>query len=340
VCTYCRNHTPRREYLGADALKRRILSNRARFRNSKYDCAVGFSGGRDSTYLLFLLKEKLNLNVLAYTMDNGFVPPACMENIRAIASNLGVDLVVKRHSYLEDCFGDHLRAWLRRPDPAMITALCTGCRLGLAEGMYQVIMEHEVPAYVSGVTPFEAGDYKTALLRVPSESKGVLAFVCGYANQVIRNPRWISRPRSVAIQAREFVVYNRRNFRRKAHKKGHDFIGPFYRYIKWDEKELTRVLNDIGWQQNRDTGSTWRGDCEIATLKLYLYHALLGYNDKDDALSALIRDGQLTREEATRRLEAEQYISDDAIEALVDRVGVPYDEFRRAVDDARVRSAH
>jgi hypothetical protein len=141
----------------------------------------------------------------------------------------------------------------------------------------------------------------------------------------------------VATQAREFIVHKRRTYRRRAHRKGHDFIGPFYRYIKWDERELTRVLSDIGWKQNRDTGSTWRGDCEIASLKLYLYHALLGYNDKDDALSALIRDGQLTREEASRRLEAEQYISEDAIAVLVNRAGVPYREFRRGVDEALSR---
>ena len=40
--------------------------------NKKYDCIVGVSGGKDSSYLLYLVKEKLGLRPLAVHYDNGF----------------------------------------------------------------------------------------------------------------------------------------------------------------------------------------------------------------------------------------------------------------------------
>src|SRR5688572_20301599 len=38
-----------------------------------YDCLVAYSGGKDSSYTLFTLKEQYGLRCLAITIDNGFV---------------------------------------------------------------------------------------------------------------------------------------------------------------------------------------------------------------------------------------------------------------------------
>ena len=40
-----------------------------------YDAAVGFSGGKDSTYVLYKLVKEYKLKVKAYTLDNGFMSP-------------------------------------------------------------------------------------------------------------------------------------------------------------------------------------------------------------------------------------------------------------------------
>ena len=49
--------------------------------NKKYDCIVGVSGGKDSSYLLYLVKEKLGLRPLAVHYDNGFDSDASVSNI-------------------------------------------------------------------------------------------------------------------------------------------------------------------------------------------------------------------------------------------------------------------
>lgn len=330
VCDFCGNYR-RIEYRGAEALKSQILSYRSRQGASKYDCALGFSGGRDSTYLLFYLSEILKLKVLAFTIDNGNIPPETLENIRNITKSLSIDLITRKFPYLEKCFGHHLNAWLHKPSPAMITALCVGCRLGLAKGEYEFLQEHRIPVCIIGGTPFEGGGYKTDILRIPSNSKTKSSLILGYLHQAIRNPRWISNPYAFTAQAREFMACYGHIYDKELRRKGYVFILPFYEYIRWEEEKVMQTLNQLGWRKNSQTGSTWRGDCNIASLKLYLYKALLGYNDKDDSFSALIRDGQLTREEAVHRLKDEQYISEDIIKSTIEKAAINYGYFQQVM---------
>lgn len=78
--------------------------------------------------------------------------------------------------------------------------------------------------------------------------------------------------------------------------------------------------------------STWRGDCDVALLKLYLYKHILGFNDKDDGLSDLIRDGQISREDALRRIEDESYAPDIVIKNLFDRINLNHGSFESALE--------
>ena len=60
--------------------------------NSKYDCVVGVSGGRDSTFLLYYIKKILKLRPLAVHYDNGFDSDTSVSNILNICQILNVDL--------------------------------------------------------------------------------------------------------------------------------------------------------------------------------------------------------------------------------------------------------
>lgn len=60
--------------------------------NSKYDCVVGVSGGRDSTFLLYYIKKVLNLRPLAVHYDNGFDSDTSVSNILNICQKLNVEL--------------------------------------------------------------------------------------------------------------------------------------------------------------------------------------------------------------------------------------------------------
>ncbi len=59
----------------------------------EYDAAMGLSGGKDSTHLLYTLQEKYGLRVLPVAVDMGFMTKVAKDNIAQTAAKLGVDVV-------------------------------------------------------------------------------------------------------------------------------------------------------------------------------------------------------------------------------------------------------
>mgnify|MGYP002025878940 CR=1 FL=1 len=60
-------------------------------RRNKYDCLIGVSGGVDSSYVAYLVKE-LGLRPLALHMDNGWNSELAQNNISALLEPLSIDL--------------------------------------------------------------------------------------------------------------------------------------------------------------------------------------------------------------------------------------------------------
>jgi hypothetical protein len=330
ICSQCNTSTVLR-YEGGEALRDRILSFLESYasRNSDYDCVLALSGGRDSAYLLYYLAQVLSLRVVAYTVDNGFMPDQTRANLHSMADILNVDLVFRESPYLQRCIAHHIRSWMHRPSPAMIGLICTGCRLALDTCIPQFAQNQRIPVIISGSTPFEGYSYKERLMSLDPNNESKYAFVLGYLARVIRNPRWIMNRACLATQAQEgYSHFLQRGSRGRRLLR----ISPFYRYIRWEEQEIISTIEDkLQWRVNPDIESSWRGDCEIALLKLYLYKRTLGYNDKDEGLSHLIRDDQISREEGLRRLAVEGEVPEEVIRGLFARLGLDFADLEEAL---------
>lgn len=61
-------------------------------KNKPYDCIIGMSGGTDSSYLVYIAKEVMNLRPLIYTVDTGWNLNVAVENIEKIVKKLDLDL--------------------------------------------------------------------------------------------------------------------------------------------------------------------------------------------------------------------------------------------------------
>ena len=71
-------------------LERLFATVKARGRGRRYDCAVGLSGGTDSSYVAFLAR-KADLRVLGVHLDNGWDSPVAVENVKNIVRRLKID---------------------------------------------------------------------------------------------------------------------------------------------------------------------------------------------------------------------------------------------------------
>ena len=333
ICNFCTTYKERK-YLGGDVLKKEIdsfLKNK-KDRNENYDCILRLSGGRDSSYLLYYLAKVLNLRVVAYSVDNGFIPEQTKLNLKNMTHILNVKLVIEENEHLKKCLKHHLLSWMRRPSPAIIGVLCTGCKLGIDLGTLNFAKKSKIPVIISGGTPFEDQGYKTNIMKINPNSKKNYSFVLGYLFHIIRNPKWIMNSTCLIMQFKEYYYHYYQKIFRSGNQKDVLIISPFNYYIRWKEKEvILKIENELKWKQHPKTESTWRGDCDVALLKLYLYKKTLGFNDKDDGLSSLIRDNQISRQEALDRLKKEGKIPEEAIKELFYKLGLNYSDFKIAL---------
>ena len=97
VCNYCREYDiAYKENLknrenGEQQLADLISKIKAECKNDPYDCALGISGGVDSSYLLYLCHQ-YGLRVLAVHVDAGWNSELAVQNIEKMCSKLGYDL--------------------------------------------------------------------------------------------------------------------------------------------------------------------------------------------------------------------------------------------------------
>lgn len=98
VCDHCtsfHNHTLPNWPTGAEAEKNLdalVTKIKREGKNRDFDCIIGMSGGIDSSYLLFIAKEKLGLRPLVFHVDAGWNSQIAVNNIENLVNGLGVDL--------------------------------------------------------------------------------------------------------------------------------------------------------------------------------------------------------------------------------------------------------
>jgi len=327
ICNYCLT-CRKATYKGEDQLKRFL----APFRNGegKYDCLVGISGGRDSSYALYYLAKKCDLRVLAYTADNGFVPEDSKTNMRKITERLGVELVTEKYSLLKKSIGNNVSSWLRKSSPGMVPMICCGCRLGVFRGLLRYAKRNRIPLIALGTgTPIEASRFKELFLTENPLGRlagvlgsGALSLLSGLIYEMVRNPAYLLSPMDTLMFVQEYLYFL--HFRTT----GRLFypnqkILYLFEYIEWDEdKVLSTIENELGWTKPAGSASSWRSDCRVSFLKNYLLKKTVGFTEKDDMLSNMIREGIVTREEALKRLESENVIPQKFITELLDEIGI------------------
>jgi PP-loop superfamily ATP-utilizing enzyme len=98
VCRFCR--AGKKFYADAEPvssmeehLDRAIRRMRDRGKNREFDCLVGLSGGRDSTFLVYRLREVHRLRVMAAYYRTPFTSDVIDENVRRITGRLKIPLV-------------------------------------------------------------------------------------------------------------------------------------------------------------------------------------------------------------------------------------------------------
>jgi hypothetical protein len=335
VCSRCPKHgevvtvVP----LGEERLHSAIDGHRGK--NKDYDCLVGLSGGRDSTYALYYAVKVLGLRVLAFTIDNGLMPQQTHENVRRAVDILQVDHITETHDLLKRNLKPVLSAWLRRPSPAMIPFLCVGCRLELYRGFLRIAKRYQVPLLISGLGEPESS-FAMQFFASGSTSK-LGSLVAGLASEMIRNPRYpLMRPSLPYWLLLEYLYAfsSRPIMKDLSYPEMHHLR--LFEYTGWDEQQIMTVIqSELGWENYGYSESAWRSDCKVSLLKNHLYYELLGFTKNDELVSNLIRLGTISREEGLARVERENVIPERFLREFLEELHIPYHTYQMSLAKMR-----
>ncbi len=120
-CNYCKSYLenlpklPRYQSDASEQLNKIIQKIKDDGKGKPYDCIIGLSGGVDSTYVAYLVKEVFALRPLAVHMDNGWNSELSIKNVENIVKKLGIDLYTKILDWEE--FRDLQLAFLKASTP-------------------------------------------------------------------------------------------------------------------------------------------------------------------------------------------------------------------------------
>lgn len=92
LCSHCSCYDSYKDKLkDYNRLEKLFLKKIDKEGSYDYDVALGFSGGKDSTFVLYKLVKEYNLKVKAYTLDNGFLSDEAKNKINNLVKELNVE---------------------------------------------------------------------------------------------------------------------------------------------------------------------------------------------------------------------------------------------------------
>jgi glucosamine--fructose-6-phosphate aminotransferase (isomerizing) len=330
VCNYCRSHT-QHKLKGETELER--LLDKYRRADGEADCLVGFSGGRDSSYGLHLLKTRFGMNPIAYTYDWGMVTDLARRNQARICGKLGVehiwvsaDIKKKRRNVRQN-----VEAWLKKPDLGMVPLFMAGDKQFMWHAN-RLMKETGIRLMVYSTNQYERTDFKTGFCGVRPASTEIqlnrmsvfnkLQLLTYYLKSYSTNPGYLNSSLSDTFTA--FLSYY---FVRQ------DFLYLFD-YLAWDEEIINRTLIDeYDWELAKDTKTTWRIGDGTAPFYNYIYMTVAGFSEYETFRSNQIRAGVMTRDEALRLIREENLPRLPSIQEYCQLIGLDFDYAMRVIDN-------
>jgi N-acetyl sugar amidotransferase len=242
----------------------------------KYNCIVGVSGGVDSSYLLYLVKEKYGLTPLAVTLDNGWNTNIAVENIKKITQALNIDLETYVINYEE--VTDLLRSYMYAGMPWIDMA----SDIAIKSVMYKYAIAEKVK-YV-----FRGNDFR-------SEGKQPRPWTYGDSRQL----NYIHKKFGRIHKLKTFPYLPYRRIIYAGFIKGIKEVRPYY-YLDYKKSEAAKFLQEkFGWQYYG--GHHHENNFTKYAMSVWLPDKF-GIDKRIINLSAQVLSGSITREDALKQI--------------------------------------
>jgi len=285
VCSFCKLHDkldmmyPLDEK-GKKQQQKIIEKIKSSGKNNKYDCVVGISGGRDSTYNLYLAKKKWGLRPLAVNFSDGFRNPIAAENMKKTTRKLGVDIITVTSDWRET--RDLRVASLKASTPD----IQADADIGIATALYGAAVKYNVKYIIigqsfrtEGICPLEWNYLDGKYLKSIHDRFGE-----------VKLRKWKPDDPGYNLELKHIFYYTVIKRIRT--------VTPLY-YENYVRSEAEKIITkELGWT---DTGAHYFDDLYQSLITHFL-RVKFGADRRIFNYSALVRSGQMSREEALERV--------------------------------------
>ena len=289
VCNFCLDYRPYIPF-GRQALERIIDETKKLQR--PFDAIVPLSGGRDSTYVLYLSKKEFGLNVLSVNYDSEFKNSQALRNMENACRRLGVELIIVRSK--RDLATRFVRNTLQAANSPREFNVCGLCGYGNKAVVWHIAHEHQVPLILWGSasvesTPAMINKIWPHMKRSEFRHKRLfkLSFIRAQIDAVLHRMEF-PLPGHFPLSRKPAAI----------HDKDIRLISLFD-YIPWERQKIKRTIQEeLGWKKPDDHVSTWRIDCKLDRIVTFEFFKLFGCSKHCFGYTQMINSGQMTREEA------------------------------------------
>ena len=312
VCDHCRTfyrdikpnwHT---DETGFREISRIAKDIKEKASGKKYDCLIGMSGGIDSSYLLYLAKEKLGLNPLVFHIDGGWNTEESTHNVKVIVEKLGLEL------HMETIDWDEMRDVQLAFFKSGVPHIDTPQDHAFFAIMYKFALKYDIKYILTG------GNYSTECIRNPiewmyyqSDSIQLKDIHSKFGTRPLKN-----YPTTNILWHKIYLPYVKKI----------KLIRPLD-YFPYNKKEATKFLVDyFGYKEYPQK------HFESVFTRFYEGYWLpkkFGYDTRKVQFSSLIVTGQMSREEALEKLKDTVYDDEMAkkdMKLIADKLEITTDE--------------
>ena len=271
------------------------LVEKARQNQGRYQAIVPTSGGKDSAYALYMMRQVYGLRVLAINFDNGFRSRAAEANLKTLTTNLDVDYIsIKpRWDLMRSLYASFVKT---------TGEFCTVCNAMGYLTIITLIMEEQKQ---SSSRILATGGWSRNLEAMP----GMYSFDFKYFHDVIAEAGLSEQLRNspmVSELCLDFLIAapDPRQTVRNAFVPFDYIMLPDY--VTWNLDEISKTLKrQVGWIVPPEAENQTHFDCDMYPVAKYFERRKYGFSQSTVTYSALVRAWQMTRPEALERIEQE-----------------------------------
>lgn len=332
VCNYCNNYKSKYQPKSLEVLKQLVEPYRGR--DGQPDCIVPYSGGRDSTYTLHVVRNLLGLNPIAFTYDWGMVTDLARRNIARVCGKLQVENIIVSANihWKRDNIRKNISAWLKNPELGMIPLFMAGDKYFFYYTA-KIKKQTGIKLNIWGINNLENTEFKVGFCGIKPDFEKKRIYSLSKMNQL----RLLGFVGKNFLQDTSYLNQSLLDtfgsFLSRYVDKKEDYYHLFD-YYRWDEKEIENLLlHEYKWEKAIDTTTTWRIGDGTAGFYNYLYFTIAGFSEYDTFRSNQIREGMITREEGLQLIEKENIPRYQSIKWYLEIVGLNFEEVIRRINE-------